>query len=95
MTKPQANRKTKKDTARQLALDIICAVLDGGAYANIALNKALRAKKVDDRDRRFITELVYGTVKAKGTLDWLLSQLSSRPSGLAFVAVIVKAGRQN
>ena len=38
MTKPQTNRKTKKDTARQLALDIICAVLDGGAYANIALN---------------------------------------------------------
>ena len=38
MTKPQANRKIKKDTARQLALDIICAVLDGGAYANIALN---------------------------------------------------------
>ncbi len=81
MTKPQANRKIKKDTARQLALDIICAVLDGGAYANIALNKALRAKKVEDRDRRFITELVYGTVKAKGTLDWLLSQLSSRPVG--------------
>ena len=48
MTKPQANRKIKKDTARQLALDIICAVLDGGAYANIALNKALRAKKVDE-----------------------------------------------
>ena len=70
MTRPQANRKIKKDTARQLALDIICAVLDGGAYANIALNKALRAKKVDDRDRRFITELVYGTVKAGSLRSW-------------------------
>lgn len=79
--KQQVNRKTKKDTARQLALDIICAVFNDGAYANLALNKALRTKKMDDRDRRFITELVYGTVKAKGTLDWLLSQLSSRPVG--------------
>lgn len=79
--KQQVNRKTKKDTARQLALDIICAVFNDGAYANLALNKALRTKNVDDRDRRFITELVYGTVKAKGTLDWLLSQLSSRPVG--------------
>lgn len=77
--KTQANRKTKKETARQIALDIICSVIDGGAYANIALNKALRSKNCGDRDRRFITELVYGTVKAKGTLDWLLSQLSSRP----------------
>ncbi len=77
--KQQANKKTKKDNARQLALDIICAVLNEGAYANIALNKALRSQKTDDRDRRFVTELVYGTIKAKGTLDWLLSQLSSRP----------------
>ncbi len=77
--KPQINKKNKKETARQTALDIICSVIDGGAYANIALNKALRSKTCDDRDRRFITELVYGTVKAKGTLDWLLSQLSSRP----------------
>ena len=77
--KRQANKKIKKDTARQIALEVICAVIDGGAYANIALNKTLRTKETDDRDRRFITELVYGTIKAKGTLDWLLSQLSARP----------------
>ena len=77
--KRQANKKIKKDTARQIALEVICAVIDGGAYANIALNKTLRTKKKDDRDRRFITELLYGTIKAKGTLDWLLSQLSARP----------------
>lgn len=63
--KRQANKKIKKDTARQIALEVICAVIDGGAYANIALNKTLRMKKTDDRDRRFITELVYGTIKQK------------------------------
>ena len=77
--KQKQNNKNKKKTARQIALEVICTILDEGAYANIALNKALRSHSCDDRDRRFITELVYGTVKAKGTLDWLLSQLSSRP----------------
>ncbi len=77
--KQKQNNKNKKKSARQIALEVICAILDEGAYANIALNKALRSHSCDDRDRRFITELVYGTVKAKGTLDWLLSQLSSRP----------------
>lgn len=43
--KRQANKKIKKDTARQIALEVICAVIDGGAYANIALNKTLRTKK--------------------------------------------------
>ena len=77
--KQKQNNKNKKKSARQIALEVICAILDEGAYANIALNKALRSHSCDDRDRRFITELVYGTVKATGTLDWLLSQLSSRP----------------
>ena len=45
----------------------------------LPLTKPCALKKADDRDRRFITELVYGTIKAKGTLDWLLSQLSARP----------------
>ena len=44
----------------------------------LPLTKPCARKKADDRDRRFITELVYGTIKAKGTLDWL------------FVAVIGK-----
>lgn len=43
--KRQANKKIKKDTARQIALEVICTVIDGGAYANIALNKTLRTKK--------------------------------------------------
>ena len=42
--KRQTNKKIKKDTARQIALEVICAVIDGGAYANIALNKTLRTQ---------------------------------------------------
>lgn len=69
-----------KVNARLLALKIINSVFYEGAYANIALNKALSANKnLNDLDRRFVTELVYGTIKAKGTIDWLLTQNISRP----------------
>lgn len=66
-------------TARSLALKIISAVFIDGAYANIALGRELSKSELSDYDRRFATELVYGTVKAKGTIDWILEQLSSRP----------------
>lgn len=82
-----ANNKEKKavantmPNARLTAVQVINSVFTGGAYANIALSKALGQQKYSEQDRRFVTELVYGTVKAKGTIDWLLQQLVSRPLG--------------
>ena len=67
-----------KINAREIALKIIDSVLTEGAYANIALGKALSKNNLTDQDRRFVTELVYGTIKAKGTIDWLLIQQVSR-----------------
>ena len=65
--------------AREVALKIIGEVNEGGAYANIALARELGRRPLSDQDRRFVTELVYGTVKAGATLDWLLGHYSSRP----------------
>ncbi|EAX48606.1 sun protein [Thermosinus carboxydivorans Nor1] len=65
--------------AREVALKVINRVDIDGAYANIALAQEMSQRDLTDRDRRFITELVYGTVKAGATLDWILSHYSSRP----------------
>jgi 16S rRNA (cytosine967-C5)-methyltransferase len=65
--------------AREVALKIIGEVDTGGAYANIALARELARRPLGDQDRRFVTELVYGTVKAGATLDWLLGHYISRP----------------
>lgn len=46
-------------------------------FPNLALKNALRPVK-NDRDRRFITALVYGVVERKITLDHFLSQCSER-----------------
>ncbi len=65
--------------AREIALRIINEVQNNGAYANIALAKELTRHSLTDQDRRFVTELVYGTVKAGETLDWMLSIYVARP----------------
>ncbi len=64
--------------AREIALKVINDVTSNHAYANIALVRELNRHKVSDQDRRFITELVYGTIKAGETLDWIIGHYVTR-----------------
>lgn len=64
---------------RELALRIINDVNTKQAYANIVLNKLFLKHQINEQDRRFITELVYGTIKVGKTLDWILNRYMSRP----------------
>ncbi len=74
-----AKTNRKAVTARSGAVEIVQQVLGEGAYTNIAVNKYLRSHELNDMDRRLMTELVYGTVKAVGTIDWYLQQCVTRP----------------
>lgn len=69
------------DRARETAAEILQEVHGEGAYANVALVRTLRRKELSDMDRRFVTELVYGAVKAGDTLDWILCRYVNRPLG--------------
>ena len=64
--------------SRRLAFETICDVIDKGEYSNILLPRKLRESKLDSRDRAFATELVYGTLRAQGKLDFIISKLSHR-----------------
>lgn len=65
--------------AREVALNILNEVYTQQAYANISLSRHLQKNQLSDQDRRFITELVYGTVKAGDTLLWILKKFVNRP----------------
>lgn len=66
-------------TARNIALKILNEVTEKNAYANIALtNEFMRQSALSEQDRRFITELVYGTLKSINTLDWMLGHFIDR-----------------
>lgn len=62
-----------KKTTRGLSLKILESVLIDKAYSNIALNHALNHTDFDSKDRALVTELVYGTLSRKLTLEWYLS----------------------
>ena len=64
--------------AREVALKIINDIFHNNAYSNIALAREINRQKLSDQDRRFITELVYGTVKARATLDWMIGHYINR-----------------
>ena len=65
--------------ARETALQILNAVYQKDAYANVVLAQYLRQGELADIDRRFVTELVYGTVKAGETLEWVIKKYINRP----------------
>ncbi|MDY6268482.1 MAG: 16S rRNA (cytosine(967)-C(5))-methyltransferase RsmB [Selenomonadaceae bacterium] len=67
------------DKVRNLAVRVLNEVQEEGAYANVALARNLRKAQLTDVDRRFLTELAYGAVKASGTLDWMIRRYVSRP----------------
>ena len=67
------------DKARAAATKVVFEVNERNAYSNVSLAKELRQNKLNDVDRRFCTELVYGTVKAGKSIDWIISQYISRP----------------
>lgn len=57
--------------SRTVAFEIIQSVLRDDAYSNLALEKSL--SDVSDKDKAFVTRLVYGVVERKLTLDYALS----------------------
>ena len=67
------------DRARFFAIKTVYAVQSQGAYSNVALAQILRQEKLSNLDRRFCTELVYGTIKAGASLDWKISKYVNRP----------------
>lgn len=59
--------------SREVALNIVNRVLNEGAYSNIVLSKELNESGLSDKDRALVTELVYGTLRRKNTLDTIIS----------------------
>ncbi|OYD06414.1 16S rRNA (cytosine(967)-C(5))-methyltransferase RsmB [Paludifilum halophilum] len=61
--------------ARHVALDILIQWEERDGYSNLLLNESLNRSRLGARDRGLATELVYGTVQRRNTLDWILNSL--------------------
>lgn len=68
--------KVSIDAPREMAVKILYDIDKNGAYSNISLGKHLDSRNFKDIDRAFITELVYGILKWKLTIDYIISRFS-------------------
>ncbi len=75
----QGPRQTAGPTApRLIAIRVVERVQRAGAYADLALHHALVESRMPAADRALATELVYGTLRWRGRLDYLVSQALDR-----------------
>jgi 16S rRNA (cytosine967-C5)-methyltransferase len=65
--------------ARACAHCVIRRVFENGAWADRALHGEARRLALDPRERALATQLAYGTVQRRATLDALIADLSGRP----------------
>ncbi|PQE02071.1 16S rRNA m5C967 methyltransferase [Mycolicibacterium parafortuitum] len=77
--KKRPMRRKRLDPARQAAFDVLRAVSERDAYANLALPALLRERGITGRDAAFATELTYGTCRATGLLDAVIAAAAGRP----------------
>jgi 16S rRNA (cytosine967-C5)-methyltransferase len=75
---PKKFTKPRPDAPRLLAYDIISEVNRRNGYSNLLLPQALSSSTMDERDRGFTTELVYGTLRMQGLYDYIFAQISDR-----------------
>jgi 16S rRNA (cytosine967-C5)-methyltransferase len=72
-------RPPPADPARQAAYDVLVAVRERDAYANLVLPGLLRERRLDTRDAAFATELAYGALRGQGLYDAVLQACVDRP----------------
>lgn len=73
------HRRPVADPARRAAYDVLTAVRDRDAYANLVLPALLRERRLDPRDAALATELAYGTLRGQGLYDVVLQACVDRP----------------
>ncbi|MCU1646702.1 MAG: rsmB [Nocardia sp.] len=67
------------DAVRVVARDVLRAVRERDAYANLVLPGLLRERKISGRDAALATELTYGSARSLGLLDAVIAAGAGRP----------------
>lgn len=80
--------------ARVCALKILYKIEQEGAFANIALKEAAGLRALSAPDRGLVTTLVYGCVRYKRYLDYIIAQFSSVKMGKLspYVLLLLRMG---
>jgi 16S rRNA (cytosine967-C5)-methyltransferase len=76
-------KKRKATDVRELAAKALVGIESGRLTPKKALEQKKTAPALARRDRAFLMELVYGTLRQRGFLDWVLAGfLKKKPGNL-------------
>ena len=65
-------------SSRQVAFETLKRIDHKGAFANLVLDAELKRSDLDEQDRRFTTQLVYGTTRMRRACDHLVDRFVMR-----------------
>ncbi|MBE6599902.1 MAG: 16S rRNA (cytosine(967)-C(5))-methyltransferase RsmB [Ruminococcaceae bacterium] len=79
-------------TARALALRVLLKCENEGGYSNLALDTELKKSTLDRADRALVTELVFGVIERRITLDYYISKLAKLKDIEPRVLTLIRLG---
>ncbi|MBM7659412.1 16S rRNA (cytosine967-C5)-methyltransferase [Bacillus mesophilus] len=62
----------KTKNVREVAIDLLVQIEKNQAYSNLLLHQAIKQHQVSSKDTGLLTEMVYGTLQRKLTLDFYI-----------------------
>ncbi|MBS4189174.1 16S rRNA (cytosine(967)-C(5))-methyltransferase RsmB [Bacillus sp. FJAT-49705] len=62
----------KKKNVRETAMDLLESIEKNQSYSNLLLNTAINKNKINQKDIGLLTELTYGTLQRRMSLDYFL-----------------------
>lgn len=70
-----------KKGVRQFAFEILCNIYENNAFSNLTIDAVLNnsEKEIDERDKKLLTNIVYGTVERTITLDYITNLYLDKP----------------
>ena len=65
--------------SRRVALKALISIEKESSYANLALPSFLKDSNLSVADKALVTEIVYGSIRLRGTYDKIIDSVSNRP----------------
>ncbi|HKA32570.1 MAG TPA: transcription antitermination factor NusB, partial [Candidatus Binatia bacterium] len=75
----KAHASAPAKSSRTISANILHAVETRRAFADILLDRAFQTNHLSAADRALATEIVYGTLRWRGRIDWALGLLTRKP----------------
>lgn len=68
---------------RSSVVDVLVRIGDNGAFSHLLIDQTLKKTNLSLKDQALFTELVYGTLQRKLTLDYFMKKFVSKPNKLS------------